>query len=182
MANSSSKITERKSCLHVYTGNGKGKTTAAIGLAVRAAGAGFRVFIIQFIKGGTPSSELLSLEELGIRTLRTATKPTGLLRGGATPEDHQAANEAFLAAQEALSQGQYDLIVLDEINIALHHNLVSLPEFLNICQKRSAHTEVVCTGRYAPQELLNIADLVTEMADIKHPFRAGIPAREGIEY
>jgi cob(I)alamin adenosyltransferase len=182
MENLPTKSNGHRSCLQVYTGSGKGKTTAAIGLAVRAAGAGFRVFIIQFVKGGTPSSELVSLEELGIRTLRTATKPTGLLRGGATPDDHQAAAEAFMAAQEALAQGQYDLVVLDEINIALHHNLVSLPEFLNVCQNRAPHTEVVCTGRYAPQDLLNIADLVTEMNDIKHPFRAGISAREGIEY
>lgn len=174
--------TARKGCIHVYTGTGKGKTTAAVGLAVRAAGAGFRVMFIQFVKGGSPSHELLPLEEIGVRTLRTATQPTGLLRGGATPPDFLAATDAFNAASRAIQSGEFDLVVLDEFNVAMHHKLVEIKTAIEMLAQRAPHTEVVCTGRNAPQELMEIAHLVTEMNEVKHPFRAGIPAREGIEF
>ncbi len=173
---------KRRGCVQVYTGNGKGKTTAAVGLAVRAAGAGFRVFFIQFIKGGTPSNELVSLENLGIRTLRTATQPTGLLRGGATEDDQRAALDGFRAAEQALLSKDFDLVILDELNIALHYGLLSTSEFVALCKRRTPHIEVVATGRNAPEELLAAADLITEMKDVRHPFRAGISAREGIEF
>lgn len=168
--------------LEVYTGDGKGKTTASVGLAVRAVGRGLRVAFVQFVKGGERSGELDALERLGVRVERPAKESTGLLGGGVGDEDRRAVSRAFEIARDALASGDYDVVVMDEVCVALAHGLVPLEPFIAALSTRPRHVEVVCTGRGAPSELTEVADLVTEMRLVKHPFEQGIPARRGIEY
>lgn len=168
--------------VEVYTGDGKGKTTAATGLAVRAIGAGLTVAFVQFVKGGPRSSELAVLEELGVVVVRPAEHSTGLLAGGPTAEDARAVAEGWQWASRAIASGHYDVVILDEINVALAHGLLSDGDVLDVLNGRPQHVEVVLTGRNAPRALLERADLVTEMRAEKHPFDAGIAARRGIEY
>ncbi|MHB0934772.1 MAG: cob(I)yrinic acid a,c-diamide adenosyltransferase [Armatimonadota bacterium] len=167
--------------LQVYTGDGKGKTTAAVGQAVRARGAGLRVCFIQFVKGGTPSSELEPLRALGVEVVRTATAPTGLLRRRPTEEDRAAARQSWEVAAEAVTSGAWDVIVLDELHAALRHDLLDVSAVVETIAARPSHVEVITTGRRAPEVLCAAADLVTEMRLEKHPFQAGMPARRGIE-
>ncbi len=166
--------------LQVYTGDGKGKTTAAAGLALRARGAGLQVVFVQFVKGGTESSELAPLRASGVRVERPAVARSGLLRGEVTPEDRAAAAAAWAAARAALTDGSCDLVVLDELHAALRHELVELDEVLAALEARPAHQEVVTTGRGAPQALLDAAGLITEMTVMRHPY-PDVPARRGIE-
>jgi len=168
--------------VQVYTGDGKGKTTAAVGLAARAIGAGLRVAFVQFVKGGERSSELGVLERLGAVVVRPAEAPTGLLGDGLTEEDFRAAREAWAWAEPAIAGGTYDLVVLDEINVAMAYNLIAEDCVLTALSTRPAHVEIVLTGRGASEALVAHADLVTEMRARKHPFDAGIAARKGIEY
>lgn len=176
--------------VQVYTGPGKGKTTAAVGQAVRAAGAGLRVCFIQFLKGGPPSSEQLAMQALGEmvrwetfgRDRRVAADTGQWWLSGWSPADQLAAEEGWAFAAEALAGGGYDLVVLDELAVALEGGLVETGALLAALAGRPAHVEVVITGRGAPAQLVAAADLVTEMHEIKHPFRAGLPARKGIEF
>lgn len=168
--------------VQVYTGDGKGKTTAAVGLAVRAVGAGFSVAFVQFVKGGTRSSELAVLEELGVRVERPALRSTGLLGSGLNDEDRRAAAEAWDIAAQLITGGEYQVVILDEINVAMRYELVPEADVLATIASRFPAIEVVLTGRGAPDALVEMADLVTEMVPRKHPFDRGIPARLGIEY
>lgn len=168
--------------VQVYTGDGKGKTTAAVGLAVRAIGAGLSVAFVQFVKGGARSSELAVLEKLGVRVERPALRSTGLLGSGINDEDRRAAAEAWEIAAELIAGAGHQVIVLDEINVAMRYELVSEAEVLAAIANRFPAIEVVLTGRGAPDALIEMADLVTEMVPRKHPFDRGIPARLGIEY
>lgn len=167
--------------LQAYTGDGKGKTTAAAGLALRALGAGLSVTFVQFVKGGQESSELAPLRAAGAQVVRPAAAPTGILRGSATGEDHDAAASAWAAAQAALSDPGVDLVVLDELHAALRHGLVELPEVLSALASRPPRQEVVTTGRGAPDGLLTVAGLVTRMEPVRHPY-PDVPARRGIEW
>ncbi len=175
-----------KGIVQVYTGDGKGKTTAALGLSLRALGAGLRVCFIQFIKGGFDTAELAMAPRLGhnFRLLRFAPKATqfSLGRSGPGPEDAEAARRAWQAAREAILSGQWDLVVLDEVNNALHAGLLNVDELLEVLQARPEGVEVVCTGRNAPRRLVEFADLVTEMRCVKHPYNSGLSARRGIEF
>jgi len=166
--------------LQVYTGDGKGKTTAAAGQALRARGAGLAVTFVQFVKGGRESSELAPLRAAGVHVVRPAVQRSGLLRGAPTPEDRAAAAAGWAAAASALSDPSCDLVVLDELHAALRHDLVELNEVLAAVSARPAHQEVVTTGRGAPEGLLAAADLVTEMAAVRHPY-PDVPARRGVE-
>jgi precorrin-6A/cobalt-precorrin-6A reductase len=166
--------------LQVYTGDGKGKTTAAAGLALRALGAGLSVTFVQFVKGGPESSELAPLRAAGARVVRPATVPSGLLRGAATREDGAAVAAAWAAARAALADPAVDLVVLDELHAALRSELASLPEVLDALAARPPHQEVVTTGRGAPDALLAAADLITEMGAVRHPYPT-IIARRGID-
>lgn len=168
--------------VQVYTGDGKGKTTAAVGLAVRAVGAGLRVAFVQFVKGGARSSELAVLEGLGVRVERPATRSTGLLDDGLTEEDRASAQETWAIAAEILGGGDHDVVVLDEINVAMRYDLVAEADVLAAIDARTPGVEVVLTGRGAPDAIVELADLVTEMVPHKHPFDRGIAARHGIEY
>lgn len=175
-------MTLPKGLVQVYTGMGKGKTTAAVGLSVRARGAGLDVLFVQFVKGGAMSSELALLRQLGVEVIRPARASTGLLAEGITEEDRAAAAEAWAAARKGMRAGGWDVVVLDEVNVALRHGLIDLDEFLETLAARSETVEVVCTGRGAPPDLVEVADLVTDMRQLKHPFEDGVLARFGIEY
>jgi cob(I)alamin adenosyltransferase len=172
----------RQGLVQVYTGDGKGKTTAAVGLAVRAIGAGMRVAFVQFVKGGARSSELAVLERLGARVERPAERSTGLLGDGITDEDRAAAHEAWALALDAVGSLEYDLVILDEIVVAMRYDLVPEEAVFGMLDARPESLEVVLTGRGASEALIALADLVTEMMPRKHPFDAGVPARRGIEY
>jgi cob(I)alamin adenosyltransferase len=167
--------------IHVYTGNGKGKTTAALGLALRAAGADKKVFFAQFIKG-KPYSEVEAVQKFipGI-----TIKQYGLgcfIIERPTEADIRAACKGLAEIAEILKTGQYDIVILDEATIALYYQLFSINEFLDVLRGKKPETEVIITGRYAPQELIEKADLVTEMKEVKHYYTRGIQARRGIEY
>ncbi|MDZ4655429.1 MAG: cob(I)yrinic acid a,c-diamide adenosyltransferase [Coriobacteriia bacterium] len=168
--------------IQVYTGEGKGKTTAGVGQCVRAVGAGLRVLFVQFVKGGRRSSELDVMEGAGIAVVRPAHAWTGLLGAGPTEDDYRAVGEAWEVAAAAIASGDYDVVALDEINVALAHGLLELPPVLDALRSRLVHVEVVMTGRGAPAGLVEIADLVTEMVPCKHYYDAGVSARIGIEF
>jgi cob(I)alamin adenosyltransferase len=170
----------RRGLLQVYTGDGKGKTTAAAGLTLRALGAGLSVTLVQFVKGGRESSELAPLRAAGARVVRPAAAPTGLLRGAATEEDRAATAAAWAAARAALADPAVDLVVLDELHAALRSELVPLPEVLDALAVRPSTQEVVTTGRGAPEALLAAADLITEMGAVRHPYPT-VTARRGID-
>jgi cob(I)alamin adenosyltransferase len=166
--------------VHVYTGNGKGKTTAAFGLALRAAASGMHVFIGQFVKG-------MEYGEMKIAQLIPNVVLEQFGRGcfiEKTPalEDFRLAREGLGRSEEVLAGGSYGLVVLDEIFIAHFFGLISSSDILNLMNLRNARTELVLTGRKAPQEIIDRADLVTEMVEIKHYYARGVRARKGIEF
>ena len=163
----------------VHTGDGKGKTTAAIGLAVRAHGAGLKVLILQFIKGGRQSGELKSLAALGIEVRQLGL---GFTTAGDINEHKKSARLAYETARAEILSGAWNLIVLDEINYAAKFGLLSLAEILELVKIRPPQIHLVFTGRDAPAELIDAADLVTEMKLVKHPFQSGIKAQVGIEF
>ena len=166
----------------VYTGNGKGKTTAALGLAFRACGRGLRVLMIQFMKGGGPYGEHSAAEKLApLLTIIPTGRPGWVRRPNPDQEDIRLAHDAFAQARTALISGDYDLVILDEINGAVSFGLVSVEAVLELIKIRPPTVELVLTGREAHEDVIAAADLVTEMKEIKHYYRAGIPSREGIE-
>ncbi len=168
-----------KGYIQVYTGNGKGKTTAALGLSVRAVCAGKKVFFAQFVKG-MRYSELNAAKFLPGLEIKQFGRDCFIYKEP-TEEDIEAAVKGLEECEKILASGKYDLVVLDEINIALYYKLFPLDRVLIMLDNRHEKTEVVLTGRYAPQELIDKADLVTEMKEIKHYYTKGVPAREGIE-
>jgi len=166
--------------VHVYTGDGKGKTTAALGLALRAAGAGWRVFIGQFAKG-RDTSELRALARLSdLITVCQFARP-GWIGPTPTEEDIAAAQEGLARSWEAITSGQYQLVILDEVILAPVLRLFSLEDLLALIDARPDGVELVLTGRYAHPALLERADVVTEMRELKHYYRRGVLARIGIE-
>jgi cob(I)alamin adenosyltransferase len=168
-----------KGYIQVYTGDGKGKTTAALGLALRALCAGGRVYFGQFLKG-QDYSELAAADLLEGLTMAQFGDPH-FVRGKPSPEDIAHAESGLLQIGEALAAGRYDVVILDEANTAMSCGLLSPREVLAVLARRPARTEVVLTGRGAPPEIVEAADLVTEMREIKHYYRAGVNARVGIE-
>lgn len=170
--------------VHIYTGNGKGKTTAAIGLSVRAACAGMRVYFGQFMKGRDYSE--LSLPEYfpSHVTLEQYGSPKLLCRGEEPSEDDRdRAARGLGLIEEALGSGQFDIVVADELNVAVHMGLLDESRALGVILGRPEAVELVITGRYAPASFIEAADLVTEMRDIKHYYDTlGLKARKGIEY
>jgi cob(I)alamin adenosyltransferase len=171
----------RKGYIQVYTGIGKGKTTAALGLAMRAAGAGHKVFFAQFVKK-TKCSEHRALERFAdLITLRQFG--TGFIRGGKTTKSQlEAARRGFDEVDKIISSSLYDVVILDEINIAVHYGLVDVQDVLDILDSKPLPVEIVLTGRYANERIIERADLVTEMKEIRHYMHKGIKARKGIEF
>ena len=167
--------------VQVYTGNGKGKTTAALGLALRAAGNGLKVLIVQFMKG-TASGELEAAQRLSpFLTIIKAGREGFIFKGEVDPVDLKMAEEGFLLAKKAIEDREYDIVILDEINMAVDFGLIPLPDLLQLVDSKPVTVELVLTGRNAKPELLEKADLVTEMVERKHYYAKGVPARKGIE-
>ncbi len=171
----------QKGLVMVYTGDGKGKTTAALGLAFRAAGHGFRILTVHFMKGRN-YGEAMAAAQLPHFDVIKAGREKFVDPDNPDPEDLRLAAEGLARAQKAAADGEYDLIVLDEINVAVNFNLVSLREVLGLLDSRAPGVDLVLTGRNAPPEILARADMVSEVRDIKHHFASGIKARKGIEY
>ncbi len=166
--------------IHLYTGNGKGKTTAAMGLAIRAVGAGKKVFMAQFVKGmhyseldALKNIEAIELKQYGLDCFIVNTP---------TQKDIDAARKGLADVAAIIDQGRYDLVVLDEICIALYYKLFDVEDVIKILTNKPAEMEIVLTGRYAPSPLYEIADLVTEMTEIKHYYQKGVEGRKGIEF
>ena len=172
-----------KGLTQVYTGNGKGKTSAAFGLALRAIGRGLKVYVIQFIKGGFDYGELYVVKQLP--NFKMAAFGRGKFITEMLPpteQDVKLAREAFDLAQEVVSGSEYDVVILDEVNVALNLRLIGVDEVIHLIKNKPKHVELILTGRYAPPEVIEVADLVTEMREIKHPYTRGISPRKGIEY
>jgi cob(I)alamin adenosyltransferase len=174
-------MNQRRGIVMLFTGNGKGKTTAALGAAVRAAGYGGEVIVIQFMKGrfyGELASagkiENLEIEQHGRDEFVDPKNPEKI--------DVELAERGWARAEEAVAQGPPSMLVLDEINVAVSFGLIPLEKVITFVKDRPGGMDLVLTGRYAPQELIDIADTVTEMKEIKHHYNAGVAMREGIEY
>lgn len=173
---------QEKGLLIVYSGAGKGKTTAALGMALRCIGHGMKVAVVQFIKGAIDTAEERALKSFGDRVtfLRMGEGYTWETQD--RERDIRFARKAWATACEFLRDPAYAMVILDEFNIALHHDYVSLFDVLPVLHARPPMQHVVITGRGAPAELLEEADLVTEMKQVKHPFRKGIKAQAGVEF
>lgn len=170
-----------KGYIQLYTGNGKGKTTAAFGVALRAAGCGKKTFIAQFVKG-MPYAELDAVQN---NLPQITVRQYGLdcfIINKPTEADIDAARKGLTEVREIISSGKYDIIILDEACIAVYYNLYTVNEIIDVINLKKEETEIIVTGRYAPQELIDVADLVTEMREIKHYYQKGVEARKGIEY
>ncbi len=170
-----------KGYIQVYTGNGKGKTTAAFGQALRAEGAGLKVFIGQFVKGKTYNENVAITKYLKNITI----KQFGLgcfIVNTPTEDDISAARKGLEEMRKIIQNGKHDVVIMDEVNIALYYKLFEIDELIELMKSKPDHVELILTGRYAPQEIIDIADLVTEMKEVKHYYQDGIQAREGIEF
>lgn len=172
----------RLGLIQVYTGDGKGKTTAALGLALRAAGSGMRTYIGQFLKS-RHYGELESIQRLAPHiTIEQYGFPGWVHVGGVTPEQRAAAQTGLAKVCQALLCGEYDLVIADEINIALDFGILTEQEGIDLVDSKPPQVELVLTGRRAAASIIERADLVTEMQEVRHPYRRGIPARAGIEF
>lgn len=170
-----------KGFIQVYTGDGKGKTTAALGLALRALGHGYKIYIGQFMKGQS-YGELRAAQHFPDQlVIEQYGQPSFVHVKKASEKDVQLAQQGLQKIKHAIESRKYRIVVLDEINVAIYFQLVNIDDVLQILQRKPAETEIICTGRKAPQELIKIADLVTEMREIKHYFNEGVPARKGFE-
>ena len=166
--------------LHIYTGSGKGKTTAALGLVLRAYGAGLKVLFCQFLKMGE-YSEIGVLDRFNDRVDLRQYGTGSFFDDRPSEADAEAVRKGMSEVENALKSGDYDLVVLDEANVAIFYKIIDIDDFISILQGRHEGVEVVVTGRYADEKLIEIADLVTEMKEIKHYYRSGVEARKGIE-
>jgi cob(I)alamin adenosyltransferase len=171
-----------KGLVQVYTGNGKGKTSAAFGLALRASGRGLKVYIIQFIKGGFDYGELYVADRIPNLTLRAFGRGKFITEEPPEKEDVRLAEQALQLAKKIIRSGEDDVVILDEINVALKLKLISLEDVMDLIKSKPAHVELVLTGRYAAEEVIEAANLVTDMRETKHPFKEGYEPRKGIEY
>ena len=174
-------MSAQKGLIHVYTGNGKGKTTAAIGLGIRAFGAGLRVYMIQFMKGRR-YSEIDALEKIPGFTVVQFGRDEFVSKQKPEQIDIDLAQKALAHAREIFERNDHDLVILDEINVALDYRLLSITDVINLLRLKPERMELVLTGRYAPPELVQQADLVSEILEIKHPFQKGVPCRKGIDW
>jgi len=168
--------------VQVYTGDGKGKTSAAFGLALRAIGRGLKVYIVQFIKGGFDYGELHIVEKIPNLKLATFGRGRFVTEIPPSEEDSKLAREAFELAKKVVKSGEYDVVVLDEVNVALNLKMISIDEAVDLIKNKPQHVELILTGRYAPVQIIDAADLVTEMREVKHPYAQGVPPRKGIEF
>ena len=169
-----------KGYVQVYTGDGKGKTTAALGLAMRAAGAGLKVYIAQFVKG-MKYAELITLARLSEFITLKQYGRNCFIKNSPQEEDIRAAREALKEVKDIMISGKYQVIILDEANIATFYNLFTVDELLDLIRQKPEGVELVITGRRADPRIIEAADLVTEMKEVKHYYTKGVQARDGIE-
>ena len=175
----------KKGLIIVHTGPGKGKTTAALGTAFRAVGQGLKVLMVQFIKGSWHYGELDAARMLGEEKFKILPMGRGFVKVGAEkpdPEDVRLVEEAWLFASEKIQSREYDLVILDEINYAISYKMLEAGRVVEALKQKPAMVHVILTGRNAHPELVECADLVTEMREVKHPYQKGIVAQRGIEY
>jgi cob(I)alamin adenosyltransferase len=172
----------RKGLVQLFTGDGKGKTSAAIGAVVRALGHGLRVYMALFMKGDYPYGERKILSGLSGVTLESFGTRQFIDPDNIKPEEIEQAKRALAAARQAMLSGEYDLVVLDEVNLAVAFNLLRVNEVLALIEAKPEGVELILTGRQADRELVRVADLVTECLKIKHPYDSGVGGREGFEY
>ncbi len=170
-----------KGLIHVYTGNGKGKTTAAIGLGIRAVGNGLKVIMIQFMKGRR-YSELDALSQVKNFTVVQFGRDEFVSKNNPEKIDCDLAKKGLLYAQDILQKGEYDVVILDEINVAVDYTLIPIDDVLRLMKQKPDTTELILTGRYAHPEIIKHADLVSEILEIKHPYQKGTPCRKGIDW
>ena len=171
-----------KGLVLVYTGNGKGKTTAALGLGLRAAGQDYRVFMIQFMKGQGETGELNSIAKLSNFTIEQAGRANFVNQAAPDPMDVNAAREGLQRATEMAKSGEIDVLIMDEINVAMNYDLVDIEDVLNLLKTKPEKLHIVMTGRGFPEELIDYVDMVSEVKEIKHHYKSGIPATKGIEF
>jgi len=174
-------MTLKKSLIHIYTGNGKGKTTAAIGLGVRATGNGLKVHMVQFMKGRR-YSEIDALEFIPNFTVFQSGRDEFVSKENPDQIDIDLARNGFEHAKKIINAGKYDLVILDEINVAIDFNLIPLKNVIKLLEGKPEKIEVILTGRYADPELVRQADLVSEILEIKHPYNDGVQSRKGIDW
>ena len=171
-----------KGLVQVFTGNGKGKTSAALGTVLRAVGHGLSVYIVFFMKGKYPYGEFSTLPNLPNVNMASFGLRCRIDPANINPEEIEQAKLALSAAREAMLSGKYDIVVLDEVNIAAHFKLIELDEVVKLISDKPRNVELILTGRYADAKITKLADLVTEMVKLKHPYDKGVKARKGIEY
>lgn len=164
--------------IYVLTGNGKGKTTSALGMGLRAAGAGKKVIMMQFLKDSS-SSEIKAVKKIGNFQIKSFGRP-GF--GHYSAEDSRLVKSGFLLAKKSAESQKYSLLIMDEINIVLHFELIGIAEVIEFLMDYGKKMDIVLTGRYCPKEIIKMADLVTEFKEVKHHFKKGVIARRGIEY
>ncbi|MFH1940729.1 MAG: cob(I)yrinic acid a,c-diamide adenosyltransferase [bacterium] len=174
--------TQMRGLIHVYSGPGKGKTTASLGLALRACGHGWKVKMICFMKGDPSYGEVLIAPKIPNFELVQSGLPTFVKKGDPSLEDVRLAREGFDLARNAVKDDSLDLLILDEINVAVDYGLLDLNDLVDFVEKKPRRLELVLTGRYAHPEVVKRADLVSEILEIKHPYQEGILSREGIDF
>lgn len=172
----------KEGMLQVYTGNGKGKTTAAIGMAIRACGHGWKVLMISFMKGDPSYGEAKMAGRIPNFELIQSGLSSFVKKGNPSREDLKMAREGMEKARKAFGEGKYEMVILDEINVAVNYGLISLESVIELIAQKPKELELVLTGRYAHPEVVKRADMVSEILDIKHPYMKGIVDREGIEH
>jgi len=168
--------------VHVFTGDGKGKTSAALGIALRAAGHGLRTHITFFMKGDYPYGEQKTLALLPNVSVARFGSLEFVDPANVKPEEKEQARLALQDAGEAVQSGRFDLVILDEVNVAAAWNLIDVKDVMRLIKEKPENVELILTGRYADKDVIAVADLVTEMREIKHPYKRGIPSRKGIDY
>ncbi len=173
---------QRGGLFHVYTGDGKGKTTAALGLALRACGHGLKVYMIQFMKGDINYGELKAAQWIPTLTIVQFGRASFVDRKKPADEDKALARQALLHAKSIVHEGKHDILILDELNVAIDYKLVDLKDVIALIDSRPGSMELIITGRNAHEKLIKRADYVTNAMNIKHPYDTGVMAREGIEH
>lgn len=166
----------------VITGNGKGKTTAAFGQALRAVGQGYKVFVLQFMKGRKYGEFIAAEKYLPGLTIKMSGLDSFVMRNNPAAVDIERAQKGLETARRAIATGKYDMVILDEINVALDFKLIKLKDVLDLIKNRPHALDLILTGRYAPKEVIKLADTVSEVQEVKHHYNAGIKDRAGIEY
>lgn len=175
-------VEKNRGLVIVITGNGKGKTTAAFGQALRAIGQGYKVFVVQFMKGRKYGEFLAAEKYLPNLTIKMSGLDSFVMRDNPAAIDIELAQKGLDTARKAIDSGKYDMVILDEINVALDFKLIKLKDVVDLIKNRPSTLDIILTGRYAPQEIIKLADTVSVVEEVKHHYSAGIKDRAGIEY